>query len=83
VEPYKLLVSNDNPTTLRLTWVGGPCDSANTLTIDTTGRQFLLVQPECSGDSIVNDRILILEFSRPIAAADVKASLQDGLDAPA
>ena len=83
VEPYKLLVSNDNPTTLRLTWVGGPCDSANTLTIDATGRQFLLVQPECSGDSIVNDRILILEFSRPIAAADVQAFLQDGLDTPA
>jgi hypothetical protein len=83
VEPYKLLVSNDNPTTLRLTWVGGPCDSANTLTIDATGRQFLLVQPECSGDSIVNDRILILEFSRPITAADVQASLQDGLDTPA
>jgi hypothetical protein len=83
VEPYKLLVSNDNPTTLRLTWVGGPCDSANTLTIDATGRQFLLVQPECSGDSIVNDRILILEFSRPIAAGDVEAFLQDGLDTPA
>jgi uncharacterized protein len=80
VEPYKLIVSNDNPTTLRLTWVGGPCDSANSLSIDTTRRQFLLVQPECSGDSIVTDRILVLTFSQPIAATEIQAFLQDGLD---
>jgi uncharacterized protein len=80
VEPYKLIVSNVNPVTLRLTWVGGPCDSANSMSIDTTRRQFLLVQPECSGDSIVTDRILILTVSQPIAAAGIQAFLQDGLD---
>jgi hypothetical protein len=80
VEPYKLVVANDNPTTLRLTWVGGPCDSANSLSIDPTRRQFLLVQPECSGDSIVSDRILVITFSQPIVAADIQASIQDGLD---
>jgi hypothetical protein len=80
VEPYKLIVSNDNPTTLRLTWVGGPCDSANTLSINSTGRQFLLVQPECAGDSIVTDRILVLTFSKPVDAAGIEAFLQDGLD---
>jgi hypothetical protein len=79
-EPYKLTVANDDPTTLRLTWVGGPCDSANTLAIDATGHQFLLVQPECRGDSIVTDRILVLTFAEPIAAADIEAFLQNGLD---
>jgi hypothetical protein len=80
VEPYKLHVGNDGASTLRLTWVGGPCDSANSLSIDATARRFLLVQPECAGDSLVTDRILILRFSAPIAATDVQGFLQDGLD---
>ena len=80
VDPYALVVRNDDPTTLRLTWVGGPCDSANTLSIDESGRQFLLVQPECPGDSIVTDRLLILSFSGPVHAGQIHAVLQDGLD---
>jgi hypothetical protein len=80
VEPYTVSVSNDDPTTLRLTWVGGPCDAQDSLTIDVTARQFLLVQPECSGDAVAHDRILILRFSEPIDAADVQAILQDGTD---
>jgi hypothetical protein len=82
VEPYQLVVTNDDPSTLRLTWVGGPCDATDTLSIDPDALTFLLVQPECPGDAVAYDRILILEFSRPIAAADVQASLQDGLDTP-
>ncbi len=82
VEPYQLVVTNDDLSTLRLTWVGGPCDAIDALSIDPAGTSFLLVQPECPGDAVAYDRILILEFSRPIAAADVQASLQDGLDTP-
>jgi hypothetical protein len=82
VEPYQLVVTNDDRSTLRLTWVGGPCDATDTLSIAEDGTSFLLVQPECSGDAVAYDRILILEFSRPIAAADVQASIQDGLDTP-
>ena len=82
VEPYTLLVANDDPTTLRLTWVGGPCDSANVLRIDPSRRQFLLVQPECAGDAVAGDRVLLLHFSDAITAADVQAILQDGLDTP-
>jgi hypothetical protein len=80
VEPYTVGVSNDDPTTLRLTWVGGPCDAQDSLTIDATARQFLLVQPECSGDAVAHDRILILRFSQPIDAAKIQAILQDGTD---
>lgn len=82
VEPYTLAVENDDPTTLRLTWVGGPCDSANSLSVDATGHRLVLVQPECSGDPLVTDRVLVLRFSEPIAADGIEAFLQDGLDTP-
>ena len=77
VEAYTLVVTNASPTMLRLTWVGGPCDSANSLSIDATRHQFLLVQPECPGDATVTDRVLNLEFATPIQASDVEAFLQD------
>jgi hypothetical protein len=80
VDAYKLSVANVTETRLRLTWVGGPCDSANTLSIDAARHQFLLVQPECGGDAIATDRILELIFSSPIRATDVQGFLQDGLD---
>jgi hypothetical protein len=80
VEAYKLVVTNTTPSSLRLTWLGGPCDSANSLAIDAGRTRLLLVQPECPGDAIATDRILDLTFSTPVAAADVDAFLQDGLD---
>ncbi len=80
VEPYVVRVTNDDPTTLRLVWVGGPCDAHDSLAIDATARQFMLVQPECSGDAVAFDRILLLRFSAPIDAGQVQAILQDGTD---
>ena len=58
VEPSTLLVANDDPTTLRLTWVGGPCDSADVL-IDRARRlaSSCCAEPACSGDSLVTDRV--------------------------
>ena len=80
VEAYKLVVTNLTATSLRLTWVGGPCASANTLVIDASRQRLLLVQPECPGDAIATDRILDLEFATAIDAASIEAFLQDGLD---
>jgi hypothetical protein len=80
VEAFKLIVTNRTPTSLRLTWVDGPCDAANTLSIDAARRRLLLVQKECPGDAIATDRILDLEFATPVKAADFEAFLQDGLD---
>ena len=80
VEAYTLAVTNVSPTTLRLTWVGGPCDSANQLSIDADRSRLVLIQPECPGDSIATDRILDLEFDTPVKASDVEAFLQDGID---
>ena len=80
VESGELLIVNDDPSTLRLTWTGGPCATADLLLIDPTRREFLLGQRGCDGDSIVSDRILILRFSEPIAASDVKGRVEDGLE---
>ena len=41
-----------------------------------------LIQPECPGDAVASDRILLLTFSEPTAAPDVQAVIQDGLDTP-
>jgi hypothetical protein len=83
VDAYKLVVTNPTPTRLRLTWLGGPCDATNTLSIDAARHRLLLVQKECPGDAIATDRILDLEFSTPVKATDFEAFLQDGLDTPA
>ena len=80
VEAFKLVVTNRTPTSVRLTWLGGPCDATNTLTIDAARGRLLLVQKECPGDAIATDRILDLEFSTPVKADDFEAFLQDGLD---
>ena len=80
VEAYALIVTNLAPNKIRLTWTGGPCDSANRLFIDKARKQLLLVQLGCSGDAVATDRILDLTFTTPIKASDLDAYLQDGLD---
>ena len=80
VEPGQLLIVNDDPSTLRLTWTGGPCATADVLLIDTTGREFLVGQRGCGGDSIVSDRVLILQFSAPIEASDIVGRVENGLE---
>jgi hypothetical protein len=80
VEAYKLIVTNLTPSSLRLTWLGGPCDAANTLSVDAPRGRLLLVQKECPGDALATDRILDLEFSTPVKATELEAFLQDGLD---
>ena len=80
VAAFTLTATNASPTTVRLTWVGGPCDSANFLSIDVDRHRLVLVQPECPGDAIATDRILDLEFATPIKASDLETFLQDGLD---
>ena len=80
VEADTLAVANVTPTTLRLTWVGGPCDSANKLLIDSARHRLVLVQAECRGDAIATDRVLDLEFATPVKASELETFLQDGLD---
>lgn len=80
VEPYAVAIVNDDATTLRLTWVGGACDAHDLLAIDASARRFVLVQPECPGDAVAFDRVLVLRFAQPVEAGDIEAILQDGVD---
>lgn len=82
VEPYQVAVVNDDPTTLRVTWSGGPCDAAATLDVGPGARTLRLVEPECPGDAIAFDRVLVLRLSEAVEADSVEASLQDGVDTP-
>ncbi len=86
VEPYTIVVENVDDRTLRLTWVDFPIDSDLALYIDetATGLRVVLVQPEPTEatDAMAFDRILELTFDAPVAADQVEAILQDGLDTP-
>jgi hypothetical protein len=77
-----VVVANDDSATLRLTWAGPPCASENLLVIDAAASRITIVQPDCTGDSIAFDRILILTFSGTVTAADVEAVIQTGIDTP-
>jgi hypothetical protein len=60
---------------------GPPCAVADLLVIDSTARSMILVQPECAGDAIAFDRVLIRSFAEPVTAAEVNATIQAGVDA--
>jgi hypothetical protein len=69
-------VTNLDPTTLWVSWTAGNCPDAHVLTIDAGGRSMTISQPPfCGGDTIGVGRNLVLSFSRPVAAADVAATL--------
>ena len=70
--------TNDTPTTLRLAWLGSPCDTVHRLTIDPTLTVLTLDRPLCGGDSIGVDRTLLLTFSRPVDATSLNTSLRAG-----
>jgi hypothetical protein len=70
--------TNDTATTLRLTWLGSPCDTVHRLTIDPTLTVLTLDRPLCHGDSIGVDRTLLLTFSRPVDATSLNTSLRAG-----
>jgi hypothetical protein len=70
-------VSNLDPTTLQLGWAGFPCETDHTLTIEADGRAMTLERPACVGDTdlLPVDRILVLRFSKAVAAAEVNVAL--------
>jgi hypothetical protein len=70
--------TNDDPTTVRLTWVGSPCDTVHRLTIDSTLATLTLDRPRCGGDAVPVFRELILRFSRPVDATTLTTTLYDG-----
>lgn len=71
-----VLVQNQDPRTLRLTWADGPCDTAFTLTIDDQAQTMTVTGARCEGDALGVQRELLLEFDAPVDASDVAASLE-------
>jgi hypothetical protein len=67
-------ITNIDATTLQLGWAGYPCRTDHDLRIGPDPLVMTLHRPPCEGDTdtIGVDRILILRFSEPIVAADVK-----------
>jgi len=79
VEPGTVRIENVDAMTLRLTWVDFPVDNRLTLHVQADGAtlSMRLVQPLPTrpSDSVGFDRVLELEFDRPVAAAAVAAEL--------
>jgi hypothetical protein len=77
--------TNDTPTTLRLTWLGSPCDTVHRLTIDPALTTMTIDLPNCGGDSIGVDRTLLLTFSRAVDATTLNTEMlhgRGGVDMP-
>jgi hypothetical protein len=81
-----LEIRNVDADTLRLTWVDFGIDNALALFVDEVDGKLrmVLVQPppKAPTDAMGFDRVLLVSFDSPVAARDVEAILQDGLDTP-
>jgi plastocyanin len=71
-------IANAGPTTLEITWAGGPCDRSVPVVLD--GSTITVVQPPCEGDAIAFDRIVRLEFADDVDAATFTGVLQESVD---
>jgi hypothetical protein len=73
-----IVVKNDKANSLRLTWLGSPCDTVHRLTVDATATHIVLERPRCFGDATARYLSLTVTFSRSIVATDVAASIIEG-----
>lgn len=70
-----VLVQNQGPSTLRLTWIGQPCERSYGMQIDDAGRTITIAVPTCQGDTLAIGRDVLVEFAGPVDAAEVTATL--------
>jgi hypothetical protein len=73
-----ITVKNDKADSLRITWLGSPCDTVHRLTFDATATSIVLERPRCFGDAIPRFLSVTVTFSRSVVATDVGASIVDG-----
>jgi hypothetical protein len=71
----ELAITNDGPNRLRLEWTDLPCGAQYLVTIDASGSAIAVSREACGGDLLPMDRILVLEFSGPVDAADVAGTV--------
>lgn len=77
--------TNDDATTLRLSWPGRPCDTVHRLTIDAALTNLTMDLPQCRGDLVGVDRSLILTFREPVDARTLGTTMlpgRGGVDMP-
>jgi hypothetical protein len=66
---------------LQLTWSDTPGDATLGLYVSERADVVLVIRPERqAGDAIAFDRVLIVEFDRPIDAGRLQLGVQEGLD---
>jgi hypothetical protein len=73
-----IIVKDDKANSLRITWLGSPCNTVHRLSVDATATKILLERPGCFGDAMPRFLSLTLTFSRPVVASDVAASIVEG-----
>jgi hypothetical protein len=73
-----ITVRNDKADSLRITWLGSPCDTVHRLTVDEAATHFVLERPRCFGDAIARFLSVTLKFSGSVVAGDVTASIVEG-----
>ncbi|MEW6225365.1 MAG: hypothetical protein AB1627_12135 [Chloroflexota bacterium] len=71
----QLSIANDGPNRLRLEWTDLPCGTGYRIAIDAGATAIAVSREACGGDLLPTDRIVVLEFSGPIDAADVAGSV--------
>ena len=79
----KLQAVNVDARTLRLTWTDLPGDNKLGLYVNEAASVMLVIQPDHDGDAMALDRVLIVEFDRPVSADDFLLGVQEGLDTAA
>jgi hypothetical protein len=77
VETDRTTATNDDPQTVRLVWVGSPCDSVQRLTIELDFG-LTIDRPICHGDAMAVFRGITLTFDQAVDAATLDAAIFDG-----
>jgi hypothetical protein len=81
---FESIVENVDDHTIRLTWVGLPMDDEVLLGITLSNGIYhlQLVQgaPPANSDAIGFDRVVVLDFDKPVSADDFEATIQEGRD---
>ncbi len=75
IPDFGVLVQNQDPTTIRVTWIGGPCEREYDLAIDRSGTAIAVTVPDCQGDAPAIGREVLLEFATPVDAGSITATL--------
>lgn len=72
-----LLLTNESPVTLIVSWVNCPTDSGNVLRIDSAVKTMTLERGRCLGDTVAVSKAIRLTFSQPVEASAVETSIID------